>query len=175
MHPFASSESTKGYQELFKELEHFLCEITGFSKVSLQPNAGSQGELAGLLVIKKYLESIGEQQRNLCFIPHSAHGTNPASAVMAGLKVVPIGCDSNGNIDLQDLKTKAQKHQKELAALMVTYPSTHGVFEEGIMEVSSIVHKHGGAGLSGWSQYERFGGALQTGATGYGCLSPEPA
>ena len=144
IHPFAPSESTKGYQELFKELEYFLCEMTGFSKVSLQPNAGSQGELAGLLVIKKYLESIWEQQRNLCFIPHSAHGTNPASAVMAGLKVVPIGCDSNGNIDLQDLKTKAQKHQKELAALMVTYPSTHGVFEEGIMEVSSIVHEYGG-------------------------------
>lgn len=144
LHPFAPDEQTQGYQVMLKQLELWLSEITGFSGVSLQPNAGSQGEYAGLLVIRKYLESRGEANRTICLIPKSAHGTNPASAVMAGMTVVPVECDLEGNIDLTDLRKKVNEYQDQLAALMVTYPSTHGVFEDSIVEVCSIIHENGG-------------------------------
>lgn len=144
IHPFAPLSQTQGYQLLFEQLEAWLAEITGFAGISLQPNAGSQGEYAGLLVIRQYHENRGEGHRNVCLIPTSAHGTNPASAVMCGMKVVAVACDSQGNIDVDDLKAKAEKHSNELAALMVTYPSTHGVFEEPIQEICAIVHSHGG-------------------------------
>lgn len=144
IHPFAPLEQTKGYQTLFEQLEHWLAEITGFAGISLQPNAGSQGEYAGLLVIRQYHESRGDSDRTVCLIPTSAHGTNPASAVMAGMKVVPVDCDREGNIDIADLKAKAEKYRDQLSALMVTYPSTHGVFEAGIREICDIVHANGG-------------------------------
>lgn len=144
IHPFAPASQTQGYQSLFKQLEAWLAEITGFAGISLQPNAGSQGEYAGLLVIRQYHENRDEAHRNVCLIPTSAHGTNPASAVMCGMKVVAVACDSQGNIDVDDLKAKAEKHSNELAALMVTYPSTHGVFEEPIQEICAVVHSHGG-------------------------------
>ena len=144
IHPFAPLDQTQGYQLLFDELERALAEITGFAAVSLQPNAGSQGEYAGLLVIHAYHESRKQADRNICLIPQSAHGTNPASAVMAGMKVVVVKTDARGNIDVADLRAKAQEHAKDLAALMVTYPSTHGVFEESIVEICEIVHKAGG-------------------------------
>jgi glycine dehydrogenase len=144
IHPFASLDQTKGYQILFQQLEAMLAEITGFDGVSLQPNAGSQGEYAGLLVIHQYHQAKGDRDRHVCLIPQSAHGTNPASAVMAGMKVVAIACDSQGNIDVEDLKAKAAAHQHELAALMVTYPSTHGVFEAAIADICDIVHYYGG-------------------------------
>ncbi len=144
IHPFAPLSQTQGYQILFQQLEEWLAEITGFAGVSLQPNAGSQGEYTGLLVIRQYHQSRGEGDRNVCLIPQSAHGTNPASAVMAGMKVVAIACDTQGNVDLDDLKAKAEKHSHELAALMVTYPSTHGVFEEQIKDICAIVHAYGG-------------------------------
>ena len=144
IHPFAPLAQTKGYQTLFEQLEGWLATITGFAGVSLQPNAGSQGEYAGLLVIRQYHADRGESHRNICLIPQSAHGTNPASAVMAGMKVVAVKCDDDGNIDAEDLAAKAQKHHENLAALMVTYPSTHGVFEESIKAVCEIVHDHGG-------------------------------
>jgi glycine dehydrogenase len=144
IHPFAPLEQTQGYQVLFQQLEQWLAEITGFAAISLQPNAGSQGEYAGLLVIRAYHQHRGEAHRNICLIPMSAHGTNPASAVMAGMQVVAVNCDTQGNIDVADLRTKAQEHQADLAALMVTYPSTHGVFEAAIQEICTIVHEHGG-------------------------------
>ena len=144
IHPFAPASQTQGYQILFKQLEAWLAEITGFAGISLQPNAGSQGEYAGLLVIRQYHQSRGEGHRNVCLIPTSAHGTNPASAVMCGMKVVAVACDLQGNINVDDLKAKAEKYSNELAALMVTYPSTHGVFEEPIQEICAIVHTHGG-------------------------------
>ena len=144
IHPFAPLSQTKGYQMLFTQLEAWLSDITGFAGVSLQPNAGSQGEYTGLLVIHQYHESRGDSHRNICLIPQSAHGTNPASAVMAGMKVVAVKCDDDGNIDVADLEAKAEKHAGELSALMVTYPSTHGVFEESIKAVCEIVHRHGG-------------------------------
>ena len=144
IHPFAPLSQVQGYFQLFEQLERWLGEITGFAGISLQPNAGSQGEYAGLLSIRRYHESRSETHRNICLIPTSAHGTNPASAVMCGMKVVAVACDSEGNIDIDDLKEKAQKHANDLAALMVTYPSTHGVFEEGIKEICQIVHTHGG-------------------------------
>jgi glycine dehydrogenase len=145
IHPFAPREQTDGYSILFQRLEAALAEITGLPAVSLQPNAGSQGEYAGLLVIRRYHESRGEgRTRTVCLIPQSAHGTNPASAVMAGLQVVVVGTDERGNIDVADLRAKAERHRHELAALMVTYPSTHGVFEEGIREITAIVHAAGG-------------------------------
>jgi glycine dehydrogenase len=144
IHPFAPLDQTEGYQQLFDELERALGEITGFAAVSLQPNAGSQGEYAGLLVIRAYHASRKQRDRNICLIPQSAHGTNPASAVMAGMKVVVVKTDARGNIDVGDLRAKAQEHAKDLAALMVTYPSTHGVFEESIVEICDIVHKSGG-------------------------------
>ncbi|PWU13290.1 MAG: glycine dehydrogenase (aminomethyl-transferring) [Verrucomicrobia bacterium] len=144
LHPFAPLRQARGYQLLFQQLEDWLSEITGFSGISLQPNAGSQGEFAGLLVIRAWHESRGQPGRNICLIPTSAHGTNPASAVMAGMKVVSVGCDQEGNIDMADLRAKAEEHKSDLAALMVTYPSTHGVFEETIKEICEIVHSHGG-------------------------------
>ncbi len=144
IHPFVPLEQATGYQLLFRQLEGWLAEITGLPAVSLQPNAGSQGEYTGLLMIRKYHEKRDEAQRNICLIPQSAHGTNPASAVMAGMKVVVVACDSRGNIDLADLKAKVKQHGSELAAFMVTYPSTHGVFESTIKEVCAIVHGQGG-------------------------------
>jgi len=144
IHPFAPLSQTRGYQILFQQLTAWLSEITGFSGVSLQPNAGSQGEYTGLLVIRQYHESRGEGHRHICLIPQSAHGTNPASAVMCGMKVVVVACDAEGNVDLDDLKAKAAKYSHELAALMVTYPSTHGVFEAAIQEICAVVHAHGG-------------------------------
>jgi glycine dehydrogenase len=144
LHPFAPSDQTKGYQKLFSDLETWLAEITGFAAVSLQPNAGSQGEYAGLLAIRAYHDSRNQGHRDICLIPTSAHGTNPASAVIAGFKVVAVACDENGNVRVDDLKAKADQHAQNLAALMVTYPSTHGVFEEAIKEICQIVHDHGG-------------------------------
>ncbi|MDA0306737.1 MAG: aminomethyl-transferring glycine dehydrogenase [Proteobacteria bacterium] len=144
MHPFAPLEQAQGYQQLFEELGTMLAEVTGFDAISLQPNAGSQGEYTGLLVIRKYLDSIGQGERDICLIPASAHGTNPASALMAGLKVVVVACDNDGNVDVADLKDKAKTHADKLAALMITYPSTHGVFEEAIREICQIIHDHGG-------------------------------
>jgi glycine dehydrogenase len=144
IHPFAPADQWDGYARLFSELERDLAEITGFEAVSLQPNAGSQGEYAGLLVIRRYHAARGESHRNVCLIPQSAHGTNPASAVMAGLKVVVVKTDARGEIDMLDLRAKADEHRASLAALMVTYPSTHGVFEESIVEVCRIVHEAGG-------------------------------
>ncbi len=144
IHPFAPLEQTQGYQKLFTELEAWLAEITGFAGISLQPNAGSQGEYAGLQVIRQYHQSRGEGHRHICLIPESAHGTNPASAVMCGMKVVAVKCDRHGNIDLPDLQAKAEKHQQHLAALMVTYPSTHGVFEAEIKSICAIVHQYNG-------------------------------
>jgi glycine dehydrogenase len=144
IHPFAPADQAEGYRILFEQLEAQLAEITGFAAVSLQPNAGSQGEYAGLLAIRRYHESRGDTRRDVCLIPQSAHGTNPASAVMAGMKVVVVKTASNGNIDVDDLRAKAEEHAERLAALMVTYPSTHGVFEESIREVCEIVHRNGG-------------------------------
>ena len=144
LHPFAHPGQTAGYMEMGEQLEIWLAEITGFDAISLQPNAGSQGEFAGLLAIREYHASRGETHRNVCLIPTSAHGTNPASAVMAGFKVVPVACLKDGDIDLADLRAKADAHARDLAALMVTYPSTHGVFEPTIREICDIVHAHGG-------------------------------
>jgi len=144
IHPFAPEAQTVGYREMIGQLEDMLCALTGYAAVSLQPNAGSQGEYAGLLVIKAYHESRGEGHRNICLIPSSAHGTNPASANMAGMQVVVTACDASGNVDLADLKAKAEQHSKNLACVMVTYPSTHGVFEEGIQDLCDTIHAHGG-------------------------------
>jgi glycine dehydrogenase len=143
-HPFAPVEQMEGYRTLFTDLKNWLRSVTGFSGVSLQPNAGAQGEFAGLMVIKKYHEQNGETNRNVCLIPSSAHGTNPASAQMVGMKVVVIKCDEHGNVDIDDLKEKAETHKDNLAALMVTYPSTHGVFEEKITEICELIHNNGG-------------------------------
>jgi len=144
LHPFAPPEQTGGYRILLEELEHMLLEATGYDAISLQPNAGSQGEYAGLLAIRRYHESRGEAQRNVCLIPSSAHGTNPASAALAGMRVVITECDALGNVDLTDLREKAQRHKDDLSCIMVTYPSTHGVFEESIIELCDIVHEYGG-------------------------------
>jgi glycine dehydrogenase len=144
LHPFAPEEQARGYRRLFHDLEAWLAEITGFAAVSLQPNAGSQGEYAGLLVVRAFNESRGEGRRTVCLIPTSAHGTNPASAVMCGYQVVPVECDSRGNIDVADLRAKAEAHSGDLGALMVTYPSTHGVFESAIKDICAIVHANGG-------------------------------
>ena len=144
IHPFAPNDQTVGYREMIDQLETMLCALTGYAAVSLQPNAGSQGEYAGLLVIQAYHQSRGEGHRNICLIPSSAHGTNPASANMVGMQVVVTACDESGNVDLDDLRAKAEKHSANLACVMVTYPSTHGVFEEGIAELCEIIHGHGG-------------------------------
>ncbi|MBP0629784.1 MULTISPECIES: aminomethyl-transferring glycine dehydrogenase [unclassified Cupriavidus] len=144
IHPFAPLDQTVGYREMIDQLEAMLCAATGYAAVSLQPNAGSQGEYAGLLIIHAYHASRGESHRDICLIPSSAHGTNPASAQMAGMKVVVVACDENGNVDLEDLAKKAEQHSKNLAAIMITYPSTHGVFEQGVQQICEIVHQHGG-------------------------------
>ncbi len=144
MHPFAPLDQARGYREICDDIEAWLCACTGYAAVSLQPNAGSQGEYAGLLAIKAYHESRGEGHRRICLIPSSAHGTNPASAAMAGMKVVVVESDANGNIDIEDLRAKAEEHASELAAIMITYPSTHGVFEAKVREVCDIIHQHGG-------------------------------
>ncbi|HET6605176.1 MAG TPA: aminomethyl-transferring glycine dehydrogenase, partial [Rhodopila sp.] len=144
MHPFVPADQTEGFLSVIRRLESWLCAATGFAAVSLQPNAGSQGEYAGLLVVRAYHESRGESHRDVCLIPSSAHGTNPASAAMAGLKVVVVACDKEGNVDLADLRAKAEKHAANLAALMITYPSTHGVFESAIRDICAVVHEHGG-------------------------------
>ncbi len=166
IHPFAPADQTEGYRELIVELEQMLCEITGYDAVSLQPNAGSQGELAGLLAIRAYHHSRGDLDRDVCLIPSSAHGTNAASAAMAGLRVVVVACDDEGNVDVHDLAAKCTEHQEALGALMVTYPSTHGVFEERIVEICEVVHRHGGQvyldganlnALVGHAQPGRFG------------------
>ncbi len=144
MHPFAPKDQTEGYQYIFKELEKQLAEITGFKGVSLQPNSGAQGEYTGLMVIRAYHRDRGDINRNICLIPSSAHGTNPASAVMAGNKVVVVKCDSNGNVDINDLKEKAEQYKDTLSSLMITYPSTHGVFEKNIIDICEIIHQNGG-------------------------------
>ncbi|MDU9416858.1 aminomethyl-transferring glycine dehydrogenase [Pseudomonas sp. zfem005] len=144
LHPFAPAEQSQGYQQLTTELETMLCAATGYDAVSLQPNAGSQGEYAGLLAIRAYHLSRGDDQRDICLIPQSAHGTNPATANMAGMRVVVTACDARGNVDIADLKAKAEEHRERLAAIMITYPSTHGVFEEGIREICEIIHANGG-------------------------------
>jgi glycine dehydrogenase len=144
IHPFAPKYQTRGYHMMFNDLVDWLSEITGFYDVSLQPNSGAQGEYAGLMVIRAYHESRGEEHRNIAIIPSSAHGTNPASAVMAGMKVVIVACDEKGNIDMDDLKAKVEQHSENLSCLMVTYPSTHGVFEESIVDICKLVHEHGG-------------------------------
>mgnify|MGYP003322465071 FL=1 len=144
IHPFVPLNQAKGYQKLIIKLEKQLNEITGFSGTSLQPNSGAQGEYAGLMVIRAYLKSISQGHRNICLIPSSAHGTNPASAVMAGMKVVVIGTDNHGNINEKELKEKAEQYKENLAALMVTYPSTHGVFESSIQEITKSIHDNGG-------------------------------
>ncbi len=144
LHPYAPPDQAQGYYSLFKDLQNWLCDITGFSKISLQPNAGSQGEYAGMLAIRDFHLDRGDIHRNICLIPTSAHGTNPASAVMVGMKVVGISCDQEGNIDLEDFKLKIAKYSDSLSAAMVTYPSTHGVFEDEIKEICSLVHSHGG-------------------------------
>jgi glycine dehydrogenase len=144
LHPFAPMGQAEGYADVFRELESMLCQITGFAGVSLQPNSGAQGEFTGLMVIRAYLRDRRETRRDVCLIPASAHGTNPASAVMAGMRVVVVASTAEGNIDVEDLRRKAEEHKARLAALMVTYPSTHGVFEESIQDICAIVHQHGG-------------------------------
>ena len=144
IHPFAPLEQTKGYTQIFNELSEYLKEITFFAGVSLQPNAGAQGEYAGLMVIREFFKSLGQTHRDIALIPSSAHGTNPASAVMAGMRVVVVKCDELGNIDVADLKAKADQYADQLAVLMVTYPSTHGVFEEAITEICAYIHSKGG-------------------------------
>ncbi|MCW9000703.1 MAG: aminomethyl-transferring glycine dehydrogenase, partial [Kangiellaceae bacterium] len=144
IHPFAPADQTMGYQQMIEELEGWLAEITGYDAVTVQPNSGAQGEYAGLLAIRAYHESIGEGHRNICLIPSSAHGTNPASAQMANMKVVIVNCDDNGNVDFEDLKAKAEEVSENLSCLMITYPSTHGVFEETIKDICNLVHEHGG-------------------------------
>jgi glycine dehydrogenase len=167
VHPFAPLESTPGYLLLIDDLETWLARVTGYAKVSVQPNAGSQGELAGLLAIRAYHRSRGEAQRDVCLIPSSAHGTNAASAVMAGMRVVVIAALHDGTVDLDDLRAKCERHSGQLAAMMVTYPSTHGVYEEGIGDMCALVHEHGGQvyidganlnALLGLAEPGRFGG-----------------
>jgi glycine dehydrogenase len=144
IHPFAPADQVDGYKQIISELEQYLCEVTGFDACSLQPNSGAQGEYAGLMVIRAYHHDRGDDHRNVALIPSSAHGTNPASAVMAGMQVVVVSCDERGNIDLADLKTKAEQYSARLSCLMVTYPSTHGVFETAIKEICDTIHQHGG-------------------------------
>ena len=157
LHPFAPAEQTAGYRQLIDDLERMLCACTGYDAVSLQPNAGSQGEYAGLLAIRAWHASRDEGHRDVCLIPSSAHGTNPASAQMAGMQVVVVQCDERGNVDLADLRAKAEKHAGSLAAIMITYPSTHGVFEAGVREICEVVHAHGRTGLHRRRQPERHG------------------
>ncbi len=166
LHPFAPADQAQGYAELFADLERMLCAITGYAAVSLQPNAGSQGEYAGLLAIRAFHASRGQGHRRVCLIPASAHGTNPASAQMAGMQVVVVACDDDGNVDLADLEAKAKAHADDLAAIMVTYPSTHGVFEEGMRRICEIVHAHGGQVYVDGANLNALVGLAQPGAFG---------
>ncbi|MEM7214485.1 MAG: aminomethyl-transferring glycine dehydrogenase [Pseudomonadota bacterium] len=166
MHPFAPLEQAQGYQQLFEDFEEMLCEITGFDAVSLQPNAGSQGEYSGLLAIRAWHRDNGDADRNICLIPTSAHGTNPASAVMAGMKVVAVKCDEEGNVDVEDLLTKAVEHKDSLAALMITYPSTHGVFESAIRKICDIIHENGGQVYLDGANLNALVGIVQPGKIG---------
>ena len=175
VHPFAPLDQVQGYAQVISELEQALAEITGFAAVSLQPNSGAQGELAGLMVIRAYHHSRGEAKRDVVLIPSSAHGTNPASAVMAGLKVVVVATDANGNVDVADLKAKAEQHRDRLAALMVTYPSTHGVFEDAIQEICARHPPVRRPGVHGRREHERAGGADEPGGDRRRRLPPEPA
>ena len=175
MHPFAPSDQTQGYRAMIDDLESMLCASTGYDAISLQPNAGSQGEYAGLLAIRGYHESRGDSDRDVCLIPSSAHGTNPASAQMCGMKVVVVKCDDQGNVDVDDLQAKAEKHEANLAAIMVTYPSTHGVFEEKITEICAIVHDSWRSGLYRRCQPQCDGWCLPAGQIWRRCLAPEPA
>ena len=175
LHPFVPLDQTTGYQEMFERLEDWLADITGFAAVSLQPNAGSQGEYTGLLMIRAYHHARGDDHRDICLIPSSAHGTNPASAVMAGMQVVVVACDHDGNIDVDDLRAKADQHADNLAALMVTYPSTHGVFEAAIRESLPNHPRPGRTGVYGWGQHERDGRLIQPGPNWRRRLPPEPA
>ena len=144
LHPFCPLDQAEGYQIMIGELHDWLVNITGYDAVSLQPNSGAQGEYAGLIAIRKYHESRGDAHRNVCLIPSSAHGTNPASAQMASMKIVVVNCDKNGNVDMADLKAKAEEVSENLSCIMITYPSTHGVYEETIREICDIIHQHGG-------------------------------
>lgn len=144
LHPFCPLDQAKGYEKLLNELSDYLVEITGYDAMCLQPNSGASGEYAGLLAIKKYHESRGEGHRNVCLIPQSAHGTNPASAQMAGMKIVVVGCDKRGNVDMEDLRAKAAEVADNLSCIMITYPSTHGVYEETVSEICEVIHQHGG-------------------------------
>ena len=175
IHPFVPLDQAEGSLALIHGLEDMLKRITGFAAVTLQPNAGSQGEYAGLLVIRRYHASRGQGERNVCLIPSSAHGTNPASATMAGMTVVVVGCDENGNIDVDDLKAKAAQHADRLAALMVTYPSTHGVFEESIVEICEIVHRNGGQVYMDGANLNALVGLCTPGPVRAGRRASEPA
>ncbi len=175
LHPFAPVDQAAGYAEVFNDLESMLRAITGFAGISLQPNSGAQGEFTGLMVIRAYFRDRGETDRNVCLIPASAHGTNPASAVMAGMSVVVVASTADGNIDVDDLKQKAEAHRDRLAALMVTYPSTHGVFEETIQDVCSIIHQHGGQAVHGRREHERAGRAHEPGRYRRRRLPHQPA
>ena len=166
IHPFVPLDQAQGYQQLFDELETMLCECTGFDSISLQPNAGSQGEYTGLLVIRKYHEVCNQAYRNICLIPSSAHGTNPASAVMAGMKVVVVNCEEKGDISIEDLREKARLHSENLAALMITYPSTHGVYEESFVEICKIIHEHGGQVYLDGANLNALLGVCQPGKSG---------
>src|SRR5690606_6877199 len=163
VHPYAPEEDVRGYLTMIEQLESWLAEVTGYDAVSLQPNAGSQGELAGLLAIRAYHRANGEPDRTVCLIPSSAHGTNAASAVLAGMKVVVVACDADGNVDLDDLRAKIAAHADAVGALMITYPSTHGVYETDIAEIAQVVHDAGGqvyvdgANLNALLGYARFG------------------
>ena len=176
VHPFAPHEQTRGIRGLVDELSGWLCEITGYDAVSLQPNAGSQGELAGLLAIAAYHRSRGDDQRTVCLIPSSAHGTNAASAVMAGLRVVVVKTDPiTGNVDLDDLKAKVEEHRETLAAIMVTYPSTHGVFEDTITDLCAMVHDAGGQVYVDGANLNALVGVARPGQVRRRRLAPEPA
>lgn len=166
IHPFAPADQVAGYHAMINQLEEMLCDITGYDAMSLQPNAGSQGEYAGLLAIRGYHHACGDQHRNICLIPSSAHGTNPASAQMCGMKVVVVKCDSDGNVDLDDLRTKAEQHSDNLSAIMITYPSTHGVFEAAVSEVCAIVHDHGGQVYIDGANFNAMVGLCQPGKFG---------
>ncbi|HCL22473.1 MAG TPA: glycine dehydrogenase (aminomethyl-transferring), partial [Halomonas sp.] len=144
LHPFAPRDQVAGYHQMIDELAAFLVEVTGYDHISMQPNSGAQGEYAGLLAIRRYQAAQGEAHRDVCLIPSSAHGTNPASAAMLSMEVVVVECDANGNIDLEDLTRKAEQHSERLSAVMITYPSTHGVFESHVRKVCEVVHQHGG-------------------------------
>ena len=166
IHPFVPADQAEGYRALISDLEDKLARLTGFAAMSVQPNAGSQGEYAGLLAIRGWHLSRGEGHRDICLIPSSAHGTNPASAVMAGMRVVVVGCDEDGNVDLGDLERKISKHADKLAALMITYPSTHGVYEETIMQICEMIHAAGGQVYMDGANFNALVGLAQPGKIG---------